>query len=451
VPVILFLALIIEVFVVFFALSKYISKIKFRKVESFLIVGCIAIFVLLAKILIPIHGIAAIVANILIILVLSFASYRKNKNMQLSLFYGAITVIIFVFVGFTAGVAMQFIFEPITREFVLNELIPFSIYYTAIVVLVCLISKWLGDFLHKKIKTFDDELKKQFANYMLIGTAITLALFFSIVFLRTLSIDAAILNLINALFLAVYFISLVLAISAFTENILKESEIKRKNEMLSNLQTYTENVEGMVSIVSELRQFRHDHKNLLLGFKDLVANKDIDGIHSYLQRYQSAFDDSTIALDLQLDKLQHIKRPELKSILASKLIYAQHLKIDVHIEVSDDINGIDDGYVVDLCRIMGILLDNALEACQTVENPILKFMAAVKNRGALFVVKNTRPSPMPSISQMYKEGFTTKENGRGMGLYIASLICDKNIEMSLQSHAQDENDFTQEFFVELVI
>ena len=68
------------------------------------------------------------------------------------------------------------------------------------------------------------------------------------------------------------------------------------------------------------------------------------------------------------------------------------------------------------------------------------------DQGILFVFKNTRPSSVPAISQIFKKGFSTKGTGRGMGLHIVSQLCDANEKLSLNTHV-DDNNFTQELFI----
>jgi two-component system sensor histidine kinase AgrC len=199
-------------------------------------------------------------------------------------------------------------------------------------------------------------------------------------------------------------------------------------------------------MADEARKFRHDHKNLLLGFKECIEKKDIDSIQTYFQQYFSEFVKTTAAVDSQFNKLSGIKRQEIKGILSSKLLFAQQLHISVFIDVPSHIEGICDNQLVDICRITGILLDNAIEACWVVDKPVLRFLAMQQKQEILFVFMNTCPMPIPSITQMFWEGFSTKEGQRGAGLFIASQLCNRNKNVTLNTKIKDGN-FIQELSI----
>jgi len=421
-----------------------ICKIKFGKVESLVFLGLVATAIFFIYYAFP-RGASGVFINVAVICILTVAANRKNKILLLAILHAALSVILAIFSGYTMGVGMVFIFPHMSRAFMLANWFPLALYFVMTFVVSYILSKKLGNFLQNRIAPLNNALRKQFAYYMLGGTSITLVIFLAIVFLPYLHIDTAVRNLAYASLLVIHLIFLIFAVSTFTDSFRKEEELKRNREMLTSLHAYTENVENMAT---EVRKFRHDHRNLLLGFREYIAHKDIDGVNTYYEKYLSSFVEGTVAADSQLDVLMQIKIPEIKSILSSKLLYAQHLNIKVDIEVASEIPGVVDNILVDLCRIVGILLDNAIEACKVVEIPVLKFMAMEKDSNILLVFTNSLPSATISVAQIFKEGFTTKEDGRGLGLPIAAQLCNKNKDIFLNTIIQD-SEFTQELFIML--
>ena len=437
-----YLALLLEVGL-FYLVFIQVSKHKVQKLDALFVILPILVLMVMIFSLIPVREIAAMLGNLTNIIILTLVANRKNKILQLSFLLATLTIITTVFSGYLSGTVFNFIHGYMLRETLFNEWPIFIAYFVVAFTLAYIISKKLGNFLHKIMSPLTDEYKKQLTQYLLGGTVITLTLFIVSVFLPDLPIDIAVRNLIYSMLLATYFIYLIFTVFTFTENFRQEAEIIHNKEMLINLQGYTENVEN-TSI--EVRRFRHDHRNLLLGFLDYIKNEDIDGIRAYYQQYLTTFIESTDALDSQLEGLKNIKNPEVKSILSSKLLLAQQRNIDVHIEVADEVGGIGDFQLVDLCRVVAILLDNAIESCHTSEKPTVKFLAMADENKIDFIFANTYPLPAPSLSQIFKEGFTTKEGGRGMGLYIASKLCGDGKAMSLYTNIIEE-----EFIQELII
>jgi two-component system sensor histidine kinase AgrC len=280
---------------------------------------------------------------------------------------------------------------------------------------------------------FTDEIKKQLSTHILIGAIIILTIFFINTFLHNLLNDTVIINLIYALALVACFVFLIFAIFAFSDSLQKELEIRQKNELLKNLQSYTDSVENMAT---EVRKFRHDHANLMLGFHNHIMNNDIKKIHDYYKIYMFTFAEDTMVADTRLDSLTRIQVPEVKSILSFKLLHAQHLGINVYIEVRDTIANIDGYDLLDICRIIGILLDNAVEACQGTDSPVIKFNAFSKINEITFVLSNTCLSA-PPLSKINEKGFSTKEAKRGLGLHTVSALLEKNDNITLRTSIEN--------------
>ncbi|MFR3948966.1 MAG: GHKL domain-containing protein [Ruminococcus sp.] len=84
----------------------------------------------------------------------------------------------------------------------------------------------------------------------------------------------------------------------------------------------------------------------------------------------------------------NIKITELKSILSSKLLYAIELNIDVSIEVTDEVISLPMN-TLDLCRIAGIFLDNAIEATLETAYPSIRFALINLDAEYIFIISNT--------------------------------------------------------------
>ena len=84
---------------------------------------------------------------------------------------------------------------------------------------------------------------------------------------------------------------------------------------------------------------------------------------------------------------------------------------------------------VDLTRMLGIYLDNAIEACLETEHPILNLHLGKMNQAVVFIISNTFIDKGLSVAQMHKKDVTTKGEGHGIGLHNVSEIlnCYDNI------------------------
>jgi len=101
-----------------------------------------------------------------------------------------------------------------------------------------------------------------------------------------------------------------------------------------------------------------------------------------------------------------------------------------------------DRNLLDTCRIAGVLLDNAMEACHEVEDGVVRLMGDMLGDSAFFVFQNTCHVP-PPIREINQKGFSTKEGFRGLGLYNISQLMSRNGNILLKTNVKD-GYFTQE-------
>ena len=119
--------------------------------------------------------------------------------------------------------------------------------------------------------------------------------------------------------------------------------------------------------------------------------------------------------------LGSLKVIELKSLLLSKLNQMQALGIETRLDIPAPVEQIPMD-LVDLTRTAGIFLDNALEAARQTSAPQVSLALYYRGGCLIFSVENTCLPLQHPLEKLMQKGVTTKENGRGMGLYIVSGI-----------------------------
>ena len=92
---------------------------------------------------------------------------------------------------------------------------------------------------------------------------------------------------------------------------------------------------------------------------------------------------------------------------------------------------------MDLVRALGILLDNAMEEVSGNGGDI-SLMILREERLLTFVVETTACTIEVSMAELYREGYTTKGEGRGLGLSSYRKLIDKYSNVSSQTVIQEE-------------
>jgi two-component system sensor histidine kinase AgrC len=145
------------------------------------------------------------------------------------------------------------------------------------------------------------------------------------------------------------------------------------------------------------------------------------------------------------ETLSEIKIGAVAGLFAAKMFMAEKAEVTFNLSVNGQLASVH-MQVMELCEILGILLDNAVEAAAISSGKYVRAdIEAIDDDGAVFRIENS-VDRKPSISRMSEKGYTTKEEGSGIGLYIAETILQKYPASSLNTFADGER-VVQEFCV----
>lgn len=100
--------------------------------------------------------------------------------------------------------------------------------------------------------------------------------------------------------------------------------------------------------------------------------------------------------------------------------------------------------IINLSRIIGILLDNAIEASEKIEDDPLIRIAFIKNEddSVMFIIMNKCKPDMPRVHTLFQENYSTKGKNRGLGLSNLKEITDATSNVLLDTTI-DNNYFIQ--------
>lgn len=219
--------------------------------------------------------------------------------------------------------------------------------------------------------------------------------------------------------------------------------LKREIEEKHEIEEYSRIVENMYA---ETRKFKHDYINMLLPLKEYIDNNDNEALREFFYSNVIDIDKDIKWSDSNIDKLKYVKILGLKALLSTKLIKAASMSIDIKVDIVEDIQYISMN-IMDLCRIIGILMDNAIEAAEPCEHPKIYICVVNKNGYVIIALQNNFSGEKPVIYKIYKEGFSTKGSGRGLGLYTVKSIIDKKYDNVFLNTSIEESMFIQELWI----
>jgi len=221
---------------------------------------------------------------------------------------------------------------------------------------------------------------------------------------------------LNLAFFVIYTLIAVAVIYIYAQSLKQKYEADRKRLEQEALQNYMDEIERQYTA---MRMFKHDYINILSSFESYFEEKDYDRLAEYYYSKVKRTSDSLLTHDFKLEKLNKLKILELKSIFANKLMLAQSLNIEFTFELTDEIMYVGVETVV-LVRMIGILLDNAIESVAELGHGKIEIALFKNGRTVTLIVQNDCVADIPKLHQLKQAGFSTKGDGRGLGLDILS-------------------------------
>lgn len=242
-----------------------------------------------------------------------------------------------------------------------------------------------------------------------------------------------------------FFILFILISSSLLKNLHIKIEVEAKKQKLEQQKKYIESLEKNNN---EIRKFKHDFNNIILGLEGYITSNEVNNIKLRDYFYNNIKNLNTkIELDnIVLSHLNNIKVPSIKNLLTNKIISAQNNDFKVNISVEDEI---DNFYVneMQLSRILGIFLDNSLEAGLELDNNrFIELIILKANKTIVIQITNTFKNTNLDIDKINESGYSTKGENRGIGLSSANDIISKH-NMILNTRIED-NLFKQILTIE---
>ena len=205
-------------------------------------------------------------------------------------------------------------------------------------------------------------------------------------------------------------------------------------------------VQMLEQIQDDVRGFRHDYQNMLAGLYLQAQQGDVAGLQEQLHKKLNYFDENLSEQIRRTSALANIRVVAVKSLLVVKMMEIQGKRIPFHMEVFHPVEqlGVD---TEDFCRMLGILLDNAVEAAELAEKPYIDVTFVNMDATLQVSVRNTFGSDAPPLSMIWVDGFTTKGSGRGTGLATLKRIVNR-YDNAMTHTSLSEGHFIQQLTIE---
>lgn len=223
---------------------------------------------------------------------------------------------------------------------------------------------------------------------------------------------------------------------------IQQKRIEDQNVSLTQQGAYIENLEGLQR---EVRRFRHDFKNMMSGMYLQAAEGNLEAIQNYIQEMTEDFDLQVGSQIRLMNQLSNIRLTEVKGVFLEKMKTMQEEEIHWELEVLKPFEKTRMRNT-DLCRCLGILLDNAMEEVRGKNDGLIHIMISSQSGYTTVRVKNTLYSAV-DFHKIGTPGYSTKGKGRGIGLANYKKILEK-YEKTLPITTIQDGCFIQELKIQ---
>ena len=195
-----------------------------------------------------------------------------------------------------------------------------------------------------------------------------------------------------------------------------------------------------------IRGFKHDFHNIVQSIGGYADRGDLEGLRVY---YRQLLQDCGRTNNLTALNPEVINNPAIYNVLATKYHKADEIGVQINLGIFIDLNEIEKHMkIYEFTRILGILLDNAIEAASECENKVIhvSFRKEQNRRRLLVIIDNTYKNKDVNVDKIYEKDFSTKskETNSGLGLWEVRQILKKNNNLNLFT-AKSEEFFSQQF------
>ncbi len=352
--------------------------------------------------------------------------WKASQETRLSEILGyLIAFSIYFIIPFIVSASVRFLLR-IPFDHTINQPYFFLLFSSLLKWMISLLVVWI---INKNVHIFDFSFEEKKIYSMQL--AISLAIIISVTeILRKMNI-LGIVSLIMLVFLiAQYAITLFVTYVLLKKNT-ERQELKNLKDQLLMMNVYTVELERNYQ---EMRKFRHDYKNLLLGL-NAASTETIDRIYlEEMIEYSHQMIDSSV---MRFSGISNIEIVPIKSLIVAKLTQAMQAKINVTFECLNPIRKINLD-VVRAVRVIGILLDNGIEAASESVAKKLNVLFILTDDVLELSIENSFAGKLPSLSLMVQEGFSKKGENRGLGLSNVKEILKNDEQVEMNHYSMDE-------------
>ena len=230
----------------------------------------------------------------------------------------------------------------------------------------------------------------------------------------------------NSICLVIYFALSFFSLTRIVKLVTTTQKLESAEEYNKTLHILHDSVRG----------FKHDFDNIVTTIGGYIKTNDMKGLENY---YSQLEEDCEKVNNLYILNPDIINNPGIYNLLTTKYSEAEENGIKINLTFLLDLNNLH-MKIYEFARILGILLDNAIEATSECDEKILNivFRNDSRNNRNIILIENTYKDKNVDINEIFNKGVSGKDNHTGLGLWEIRQILKKNNNVNLHTTKNDK-------------
>jgi len=246
---------------------------------------------------------------------------------------------------------------------------------------------------------------------MIIGT-MTVGL--NLIFYKNNLILLCCIGLVLLIFYAIFFVNNIMMRNKYLNMHLKY------NSTLETLKSYED-------ILDKYRVSNHENKNQLLMIRNMLDKDEEKNIAKYIDKLvkNEYKDDNNLIIETS-----RIPSGGLRALIYSKILYMKNNNVKFNLEIDRQIRSVqlmelDENITLDICKIVGVFLDNAIEEVKKHRTGSISIELYMLDDKLNISIGNNFEGVI-NFEKIDEKKYTTKGEGRGYGLALVKELVNKN-------------------------
>ena len=237
------------------------------------------------------------------------------------------------------------------------------------------------------------------------------------------------------------FLSFISLLAYFSISIYSLTRIMKLTLTTRKLESAEEYNNTLRILHDNVRGFKHDFDNIVTTIGGFIRTNDMEGLKQY---YLQLEDDCQRVNNLYILNPEVVNNDGIYNLLTKKYYEADSKDIKVNITFLLDLSKLN-MKIYEFARILGILLDNAIEASSEYDEKLinLTFREDSRNSRQLIIIENTYKNKDVDTEKIFEKGVSGKEEHSGLGLWEVRKLVKKNKNINLFT-TKNEKFFIQQ-------